>query len=141
MTPEDRAKLDRYGKIKLTDQQVADIEWVFVDDTPAEACRPGWLQFHPFRNLSLAQQDMERRREWLTFLFQVWRDAGGKGHGARWDADSQVQGAFIRFAAEVFKLFGVKQRNGKEISGRTLRADLEEFRGEYEPRKRTTTDL
>lgn len=131
MKPDVR-KLNKVGKITLTDQQVADLEELFNHEQAKFP--PGWSESHPIHSLPLGQQDKAIRGALLTFLFEIWRDAGGKGYGARQTSKKDpVQGPFIRFVEEVFQQFEIKQRNGRVVSSRQLRRDLAEFRTELEP--------
>lgn len=132
MKQEVRKRLNEVGKIALTDQQVADLEELFNQEQAKFP--PGWSEGDPIHGLPLGQQDKAIRGELLTFLFEVWRDAGGKGYGARQTSKRDPkQGAFIRFVEQVFQEFKFKQRNGRTVSSRQLRRDLAGFRTELEP--------
>jgi hypothetical protein len=58
----------------------------------------------------------------------LWREAGGKGHGARWATKFEAEGPLVRLLEEMFKFAGVKAKNSP--SARTLRRAIQAARAD-----------
>lgn len=71
---------------------------------------PDWSEPKPFKVLCALVEIVE----------DVWREHGGKGHGARRDADGK-QGPLVRLLLELFKFAGARTPSARTLRDAILR--------------------
>ena len=121
-----RKRLEKVGGVTLSVREFAELNDVVTLYKQTQSELPLHMADH-FIGIQLHKQGAEKLRAVTQFVWFIWRDAGGSGHGARWDDDPLIQGPFIRFMQQLFHDGGMK-----EPSARTLRRYLQSFRDEAE---------
>ena len=130
-----RGRLDRVGRVSLTDRQYAELEDCLGLYAKSRLDVPLWMVSDCDGTVAISQRQAQRLRALVECVWWVWHDAGGKGSGARWDVD-RMQGPFIRFLQELLQQAEVV----RQPASRTLREHLHQFLRDLEPEVRGHND-
>jgi hypothetical protein len=100
-------------------EELKELLTIYAERNADPGAQPLW---DPSDIKPVQRQEPDALRALVEAVWFVWREHGGKGHGARWDTDPLVQGPFVRLSQELFHQAGIKPP-----SARTLRRALQSF--------------